>query len=1266
MQFGILGPLEVRDEQGVLALGKGKQRALLALLLLHANEVVSADRLIDELWGERPPASAANALQVYVSTLRKLLEPRRAAGPAKVLITKAPGYLLRLEPDSLDALRFERLAGEGRAALGEERFAEAAASLREALSLWRGEALVDVAFERFAQNEILRLGELRLSTTEDRIEAELALGRERQLELVAELEALVSEHPLRERLRAQLMLALYRTGRQADALSLYRSTRRLFLDELGIEPSPALNRLEQSILRQERALELALPSREELPSHPARKPVTALVLDLDAAGVLGASADPEAGHGVLAASIETAKAVLECHGAAAEELASDALLGLFGVPLVREDDALRAVLAAEEIRASLEKSARGLATPAATPALRIGIASGRALVGGGAQERTARIAGGVLREATRLSHLARVGEILLSEGTRALLGEAIAAGQGSEGGWSLHRVHAQAAAIPRALDAPLVGRSNELDQLLALFEDAVRERRVRMVSVLGAPGIGKTRLAWELAKSLPASTQTLFGHCPSFGEGRTFWPLAEIVRALDGEDVRAGLESLLAPSRDAPLVAERLAGALGAIERETPSEETFWAARRLFELLAARRPLLLVLDDLHWAEPTLLELVAHLAGSKQRAPLLIVCLARLELLEVHADWPGTSIVLEPLDGAASETLLSRLLPGSRVDAQVRARIAAAAEGNPLFLEQLAAHLGEEPTEKGELAVPPTIETLLAARLDLLPPEERRVVEPAALAGREFSLDGLLALLPGQDEQALGQALTGLEYKQFVGPAGERRYRFRHQLIRDAAYEAIPKLIRSALHLRYADWLEQDPAGAAEADELTGYHLEQAFLLGREVDPQSESLEEVGQRAARSLHAAGERAHARGDMPAAVALLGRAQALPPGSEAEHAELLLSLAQAKREVGDFEAAEATCVEAIALAHSLGERALESKARILRLRMQLQTRVSLALDELDRSAQETIAELEELGDEHGLGEAWSLLAWTSWLRCRAEPTARSLERALAFARSARDEPTVAQSRHLQIGTWLFGPTPVGEAIARCEAVLAEAHTQPRVRASAYRALAGLEAMRGRFEEARALLEQAGQILEELGLTVASAVAAEIWGLVELLARRPEKAEARLRAGIALLEPTGETSGVSTQAAMLAEALYEQRRLEEALELSELSASLASEDDFSTQVQWRGPKAKVLAERGRAEEAAALAAEAVARAAGSDFLNLRGNAHLALAEVLKLAGRTSEARSAAEQAMALFEQKGNIVACAGAQRLLAELPLEAVPAPR
>jgi YVTN family beta-propeller protein len=290
VEFRILGPIEVRDDERVLGLGAGQQKALLAVLLLRANETVSRDQLIHELWGERPPSTAAKALQGHVSALRKQLEPGRALGAAgSVILTRGAGYELRLESEQLDLRVFECLREQARGALAQGEPERAAARLREALALWRGPPLADFAYEPFAQAEIARLEELRIATLEDRLEADLASGRHRAL--VGELGALVKEQPLRERLRAQLMLALYRAGRQAEALEAYQAARQALVDELGIEPGRELRELHQAILRQDPALDpepqpptrrLALRAgrREREPARPSRRSRKRVVVGL--------------------------------------------------------------------------------------------------------------------------------------------------------------------------------------------------------------------------------------------------------------------------------------------------------------------------------------------------------------------------------------------------------------------------------------------------------------------------------------------------------------------------------------------------------------------------------------------------------------------------------------------------------------------------------------------------------------------------------------------------------------------------------------------------------------------------------------------------------------------------------------------------------------------------------------------------------------------------------------------------------------------------
>jgi DNA-binding SARP family transcriptional activator len=369
MEFRILGPLEVCDGERALSLGGPKQRTVLALLVLGVGEVLSTDRLIDEIWGERPPVKAAKALQMYVSRLRKQLPPG-------ILLTEGRGYRLALSGEEIDARRFERLFEEGRSARTQGDAERAAGLLQQALELWRGPALADFAYESFAQGEIARLGELRVAAVEERIEADLARGR--HSELVGEIEALVAAHPLRERLRGQLMLALYRAERQAEALQAYQDARRALVEELGIEPSPALRELEGRVLGQDPALAYAppvttpaagavAPAAPAIPEPtprvpepeptavevPARKIVTVLFVDVVASGMLAAQLDPERLERVMGRFFETAAEIVAAHGGTVEKFIGDAVMAVFGVPRVHEDDAARALRAALDLRAAL-------------------------------------------------------------------------------------------------------------------------------------------------------------------------------------------------------------------------------------------------------------------------------------------------------------------------------------------------------------------------------------------------------------------------------------------------------------------------------------------------------------------------------------------------------------------------------------------------------------------------------------------------------------------------------------------------------------------------------------------------------------------------------------------------------------------------------------------------------------------------------------------------------------------------------------------------
>ena len=691
MEFRILGPLEVFDDGRSVDVGAAKQRALLAFLLLNANRVVSSDRLIDALWGERAPGTAQKALQVYVSQLRKALGRDR-------ILTRAPGYELRVEPGELDLERFAELVSN-------QEFAEA-------LRLKRGVALADFAYEPFAQNEIARIEELALACLEQRLDADLAEGR--HAALVAELEALVAEHPLRERLRAQLMLALYRSGRQADALDAYQAGRTLLLDELGLEPGAELRELQRQILAHDAALELPerLSSPEvehavaqpELPAvrrREGRKTVTVLTCDVTASG---SELDPESLRRLTARGFDELLPVLEGLGATVERSMGGAVTAIFGIPVVHEDDALRAARAAVEMRDRLETLTDDLVAQwGSALELRVGIGTGEVLVNAGGERPLA--TGQPVQSAIRLQQAASAGELLVDERTLTLVRVSAEVETRRDHG-RLVGVSPLELDAGRRFDSPMVGREREKRRLHDAFEQALGDRSCQLFTIIGAPGVGKSRLVREFVGDVSDDALVARGRCLPYGEGITYWPVREAVRDAAGLDDAASsdqnlarLAALLEGADDAALVAQRLGEVVGLSDRLSGAEETFRAVRTFVEALARRQPLVVVFDDIHWGEPTFLDLVDHVTDWTNDAPILIVCVARPELFDVREQWAGgkanaTSVRLEPLSDAESATLLDNLA-GPDLEEEARQRVVETAGGNPFFVEEMLALLLED-------------------------------------------------------------------------------------------------------------------------------------------------------------------------------------------------------------------------------------------------------------------------------------------------------------------------------------------------------------------------------------------------------------------------------------------------------------------------------------------------------------------------------------------------------------------------------------------
>lgn len=807
VEIRLLGPLEIRDGERDVTPRRQKQRALVAVLALRAGSAVSVDRLVDDLWADRAPKTARHALENYVSELRRAL--------GKGLIETRPnGYLLALDPERVDVVRFERLVAEAR----REQLPQPRRELLEAaLSLLRGEPLADLAFEPFAAPETARLQELELSAREELLQAQLELGR--HAEIVGELERLVRARPFRERFRAQLMVALYRSGRQADALAAYQAARHDLLEELGIDPGDELQQLERAILRQDSTLrapveappagtpEIAVPASS---GRPARKTVTVVHSELTNSGALAERLDAEPLRAVLDRYLDVSRSAVERHGGVCATLADGAVQAVFGLLVAHEDDALRGIRAAVELRDGIGVLNDGLLPEQGVfLEVRTGVSTGEALV---TPARDQLATGRAVATAQELERAALPGQILLGAATFELVREAVDAepAEDAADAFRLVELLPDVYGRPLRLDAALVGRRRPLAALAGGFENAVADRVLHLFTVLGTAGVGKSRLVREFVEGIEDVATVLQGRCLPYGESITYWPLSEVFRDL-------GL----------PLPEEG-----GGIADEV---------QRVLERLAVERPLVLVLDDLHFAEPELLDLVEQVADTSRAAPIFVVCVARPELLESRPGWGGgkvnsTVALLEPLNEAESDRLLDNLLGESDLPDSVRDYIIRTADGNPLFVEELLAMLVDRDiltrqagrwttTETPAIPIPPTIQALIEARIDRLPERERRVLELASVVGKSFDRQAVAELGGNGLVSELDAHLASLVRRELIRPQASdlHRFSFRHQLIRDAAYASLPMQVRAELHERLADVVARSSASPAELAELSAYH-----------------------------------------------------------------------------------------------------------------------------------------------------------------------------------------------------------------------------------------------------------------------------------------------------------------------------------------------------------------------------------------------------------------------------------------------------------
>jgi predicted ATPase/class 3 adenylate cyclase len=1026
-----------------------------------------------------------------------------------------------------------------------------------------------------------------------------------------------------------------------------------------------------------------------------RKTVTVVFCDLKDSTALGDRLDSEALREVLALYFAAMKPVLESHGGTIEKYIGDAIMAIFGLPRMHEDDALRAVRAAAAMCEALaELNITLQARFGVTLENRTGVNTGE-VVTGETHDFQRLATGDTVNVAARLEQVAPVGEVLIGESTYRLVRDVVEvvpveplALKGKPEPVPAYRLLSVGAAArtTRPVNLPVVGRAREIAALDAEFRRSVAGPEGRLVTLLAEAGVGKSRLIEEFVRIIADEAVVLQSRCLSYGDGITFWPLAEVFRQAAGivpedneENARAKLASRFGEGMaDAT---SRIESVMSLSERQYGKDELFWAVRAVLQHLVRRRPLVVVFDDIHWAEPTFLDLIEQILDASLGVPLLLVCAARPEFRE---DRPGfaagrrtsSQIELEELSPEESGLVVRNLLGEAGLPGPLGRRILRLAEGNPLFIEQMLSMLIDDGLLREQagrwvfsgaaeaVSVPGNVSSLLGARLDRLEPAERMVVASASVIGLEFSSDAMSVLVEESDARTdLGPALAALCRKQLIRrtePGTPDDFRFSHILIRDTAYARLLKRARARLHERYAAWLTDTfRSRLAEYEEFVGYHLEQSFRYRGELGPIDDHGRQLGGEASRHLSSAGHRALARGDLPAAAGLLQRAAVLLGEEDPARARLLLDAGEAAVDVGELERAESMLTEAVDRALSTDDVGTARAAALALLQLRYTTDAHAVQQSMGRDesvvelVEWEIADLEVLGDDRALVRAFRLLAQVHGTAGRYADAAAAAERTIRHATAAHDEVTARRFLGLLAISALYGPMPVPEAIATCEEVLARAEDDRKAKALTELCIGHLEAMRGDFDRARMLYCRSRASLEEFGYQLLAALTSLDSSAIEMLAGDLAAAESELRADYRHLEEMGERNYISTTAGLLADVLYRQGRYDESAEFAGVCEHLASPDDVPSQFHWRCVRGKLEARQGARDEAESLLSAALALIEPSDQLDLQGNGLLDFAEIRELAGVPEDAAAFADLAAALFERKENVVSALRARQL-------------
>jgi class 3 adenylate cyclase/tetratricopeptide (TPR) repeat protein len=965
---------------------------------------------------------------------------------------------------------------------------------------------------------------------------------------------------------------------------------------------------------------------EARPAREVRKTVTVLFCDVVGSTALGERVDPEPLRRLMGSYYEQMRAIVERHGGTVEKFIGDAVMAVFGVPQAHEDDALRAVRAAAEMHAAAGPLELGI---------RIGINTGEVVTGEG----ETLVTGDAVNVAARLEQAAAPGETLIASGTRGLVRDAVETEEtgplevkGKAEPLQAHRVltvDPDAQSVARRLDRPMVGRARELERLLGDFEHSANDRACHMFTLLGAAGVGKSRLVRAFLDNVGDGARVLRGRCLPYGEGITYWPVVEVLLQLGHEP-----DNVIGGS---------------------PAEAQL-SFRKLLEAAAVERPLVVYFDDLQWAEPTFLDLVEHLADWSRDAPIFLLCAARPDLLDLRPAWGGgklnaASLLLESLSVKDSELLIGELLAEIELDEAMRARIVDASEGNPLFVEEMVAMVREDGVDQ-EMIVPPTIHALLQARLDRLGGDERTVIERGAVEGKIFHRGAVLELAPEPVRAGVGTHLLALVRKELIRPdrtevPGDDAYRFRHLLIRDAAYESVPKETRAALHEQFVAWLDSH-AHLVEQDEIAGYHLEQAARYREEIGSPDAV---VAEEAFRRLAAAGQAALGRSDWNAARSLLRRAVALLPVGHAVRVDALPDYYFTLVESAEWDAARAIAVELRTSQAELAQAFGALFGAELDVVAGGKGGVGSAFVEAVASA---VEDFERLGDARGLAYASRLAAYERWAALRLAEAIEKFEAAAANAKRAGIQYLEDDARSRMARAHAMGPTPLPETIERLEQFIREYGERPLALAGIQGALARAFAAHGEIEAARGVGDVEAVYLEAgMELEATSAYYTRAW--IANCAGDFEEQERELRGMVEKLEALHDRNYLSSSWMWLGTCLVELGKDDEAQRALERAREVTIPEDVVDVVGLDALEAVLRARRGELEEAQALARRALVHVDETDHVGLRLDTRWSAAEVFELAGHGDEAKTLLEESIEIAERYGHLVAAERARKRLA-----------